>query len=54
MWEAMGGPLLPKFALAFAEQLKARIEGSLGVAEAAPAKVGLLARIIAWLRGLFR
>ena len=54
MWEAMGGPLLPKFALAFAEQLKARIEESLGVAEALPARPGLLARIIAWLRGLFR
>lgn len=26
MWEAMGGPILPKFALSFAEQLKARIE----------------------------
>ena len=54
MWEAMGGPLLPRFALAFAEQLKARIEESLGIAGAAPPKVGLLARIIAWLRGLFR
>ena len=30
MWEAMGGPLLPKFALAFAEQLKAAIEAELG------------------------
>ena len=26
MWEAMGGPLLPKFALAFAEQLAGGIE----------------------------
>lgn len=26
MWEAMGGPLLPKFAAAFARQLKAGIE----------------------------
>lgn len=54
MWEAMGAPMLPKFALAFAEQLKARIEASLGVAEAAPPKPGLLARIWQWLRGLFR
>jgi carbon monoxide dehydrogenase subunit G len=28
MWEAMGGPLLPKFALAFAEQLADGIEGA--------------------------
>lgn len=53
MWEAMGRPMLPKFALAFAEQLKARIEASLGVAEAPPPKPGLFARMLAWLRGLF-
>ncbi len=28
MWEAMGGPLLPKFALSFAQQLKAKIEAA--------------------------
>lgn len=54
MWEAMGGPLLPKFALAFAEQLKQRIEVSLGVAEAAPSAPGLFARFRQWLRRLFR
>ncbi len=54
MWEAMGGPLLPKFALAFAEQLKARIEESLGVAEASAPSPGLIARIVQWLRRLFR
>ena len=31
MWEAMGGPILPKFALGFAEQLKAKIEQANGV-----------------------
>jgi carbon monoxide dehydrogenase subunit G len=30
MWEAMGGPLLPKFARSFAEQLKAEIEKTTG------------------------
>jgi carbon monoxide dehydrogenase subunit G len=32
MWEAMGRPLLPQFAKAFAGQLKAEIEKSVGVA----------------------
>ncbi len=31
MWEAMGGPLLPKFALSFAKELKARIETEAGI-----------------------
>ncbi len=53
MWEAMGGPLLPKFALSFAEQLKGRIEESLGIAEAAPPKPSLFARFIHWLRKIF-
>ncbi len=53
MWEAMGGPLLPKFALAFAEQLKARIEESLGVSKAAAPRPRLFARLILWLRRLF-
>jgi carbon monoxide dehydrogenase subunit G len=52
MWEAMGGPLLPKFALAFAGQLKERIEASLGVSQALP-RAGLFSRLIQWLRGLF-
>lgn len=57
MWEAMGGPLLPKFALAFARQLAEGIEQSVGAsrrAEAAPASEGLLAGWKAWLRGLWR
>jgi len=55
MWEAMGGPLLPKFALAFAEQLKARIEESLGLEPSAPpARPSLWARIVAWLRRFLR
>ena len=33
MWEAMGGPLLPKFALAFARQLGEGIEKSITSAE---------------------
>ena len=52
MWEAMGGPLLPKFALAFAEQLKGRIETSLGI-PAAPRAPSLFARIGLLLRNLF-
>jgi carbon monoxide dehydrogenase subunit G len=52
MWEAMGKPLLPKFAAGFAEQFKAEIEAAHGgpVAEARPS---LLARLAAWLRRLF-
>lgn len=54
MWEAMGGPLLPKFALAFANQLKARIEETVGTApQPAMAKPGLWALLLAWLRKLF-
>ena len=52
MWEAMGGPLLPKFALGFAEQLKAKIEAELGLA-APPAAPGLWARFTSWLRRLW-
>ena len=59
MWEAMGGPVLPKFATGFARQLKERIEAEFGVvagaapvAAAAP-RPSLLARVWAWLRGLF-
>lgn len=56
MWEAMGGPVLPKFAKGFAEQLKAMIEDALGV-PAAPrpvAQPSLFARIVNWLRGFWR
>ena len=55
MWEAMGGPLLPKFALAFAQQLAAVIERANGVEEREPAqKPTVLGGIIAWLRSLWR
>jgi carbon monoxide dehydrogenase subunit G len=59
MWEAMGGPVLPKFAAGFARQLKERIEAEYGAGlasadRAASRQQGLLARIGAWLRGLWR
>jgi len=53
MWEAMGKPLLPQFAKAFANQLKDEIEKSLGVdvtAETGQAGTG----IWAWLKRLWR
>ena len=53
MWEAMGKPLLPKFAAAFAEQFKAEIEAAHGVPAAAQ-QPSLLARLAAWLRRLFQ
>ena len=55
MWEAMGGPMLPKFAKSFAEQLRDRIEAIAGGAtleELNAPKPGLWARFMAWLRGL--
>jgi len=58
MWEAMGGPVLPRFARSFAEELKGRIEAAAGGAEApanaaAPAaRAGLFARIFGWLKSL--
>lgn len=64
MWEAMGGPVLPKFAKGFAEQLKARIEESTeepaGLADKVPsaappsAQQSVLARLAAWFRNLLR
>ena len=58
MWEAMGGPLLPKFARSFAEQLRDRIEAMSGTATPALAAVpvpgpSLWARVLAWLRARF-
>jgi carbon monoxide dehydrogenase subunit G len=57
MWEAMGGPMLPKFAKAFAEQLKARIEEASGAgAPATPAAEpdpSGFAALLAWLRSLW-
>ena len=60
MWEAMGGPLLPKFALAFAQQLRDDIEQAAGPGNSQPADEvrqvggGMLAAIAAWLRRRFR
>lgn len=59
MWEAMGGPLLPKFARAFAEQLAEGIEraghgaGEEGAAAAQPSREGPFA-VLLWIwRALF-
>lgn len=55
MWEAMGGPVLPRFARGFAEELKARIEAQAGGGAVTPVPApspSLLARVLAWLRGL--
>lgn len=52
MWEAMGGPLLPKFAAGFAGQLKAAIEAEAVSVTPEPAlvagKPGLLERLRRW------
>ena len=56
MWEAMGGPMLPKFARLFGEQLRDRIEqiaGEATLAEVTAARPGLWARFVAWFRRLF-
>lgn len=60
MWEAMGKPLLPKFARAFAEQFKAEVEqaspqgASSAAGTPADGRSGsLLARLLAWLRRIF-
>lgn len=61
MWEAMGAPVLPRFAQSFAEELKARIEAegagsqdaSLRGAPPPPAltaRAGWLSRLLHWLR----
>lgn len=58
MWEAMGKPLLPKFARAFAEQFKAEIEQAAGRV-AAPdstmptSRASFVSRLLAWLRRRF-
>lgn len=58
MWEAMGKPLLPKFARAFAEQFKAEIEAA-AVSVAAPdstaaaSRKSFVSRLLAWLRRRF-
>ena len=57
MWEAMGAPVLPRFAKGFAEELKNRIEAQTGggqaVSDATDAAPSLLARLLEWLRRLF-
>ena len=59
MWEAMGGPLLPKFALAFARQLAEGIEQASSTAvqthqPVAQARPSLLARVLASLQKVWR
>lgn len=63
MWEAMGRPLLPKFAQSFAEQFKAEIEqggdapkpatSDMGSAEPAARRTGVIGRLGAFFRKLF-
>lgn len=55
MWEAMGKPLLPKFARGFAEEFKAEIEqhSALTAQDRTPHLPPLLARLAAWLRRIF-
>ena len=56
MWEAMGGPVLPKFARGFAEQLRDRIEASgrqTSPQTVAAAKPSALARLRARLSALW-
>lgn len=62
MWEAMGSPVLPKFARGFAEQLKERIEGAArpaapAVPQPAPSLLkrfaGMLQRLRRVLAGLW-
>lgn len=51
MWEAMGRPVLPQLARAFAGQLRDGIEQAAGMAIAPRRPLGT--RILAWLRRLF-
>ncbi|WP_232496021.1 CoxG family protein [Novosphingobium kaempferiae] len=54
MWEAMGGPVLPRFARGFAEELKARIEAQAGGVAPKPVPApSLIERVIAWFRRFF-
>ena len=57
MWEAMGAPLLPKFARAFAEQLAAGIEKANeapAVAALSPVRPTFPAIVVGWLRKAIR
>lgn len=51
MWEAMGRPVLPQLAKAFAAQLRDGIEAAAGTQTAAERRPSLWARFLAWLRG---
>jgi hypothetical protein len=54
MWEAMGRPLLPQLAKAFAAQLRDKIEGASGDAlEAPPARTSGFAGVVGWLRSIW-
>ncbi|MCE7796571.1 SRPBCC family protein [Sphingobium sufflavum] len=51
MWEAMGKPLLPKFARAFAEQFKEEVEkASPPTNKGEPKPKSVSVRLLAWLR----
>lgn len=50
MWEAMGKPLLPKFARAFAEQFKVEVERTSPPVIAQVHSSSLFARLLAWFR----
>jgi carbon monoxide dehydrogenase subunit G len=52
MWEAMGRPLLPKFARGFAERFKAEVEQFSGVAPEGAAHRPVFARLVDWVRRL--
>ncbi len=54
MWEAMGGPVLPKFARGFAEELKGRIEAANADAPPPAAAPAAPSGFLAWLRRLWR
>ena len=50
MWEAMGAPVLPRFARGFAEELRDRIEAQAGTAPVeAPRQPSPFQRLLAWL-----
>lgn len=55
MWEAMGGPLLPKFARAFAEQRAGGIEEAAGLApRSQPTRMSWMASLSATLSKILR
>jgi carbon monoxide dehydrogenase subunit G len=54
MWEAMGAPLLPRFAKAFADQLRDEIEKSIGASDATVGEQPYYARLWQKILGLFR